>query len=192
MQSEVSRDQVRSSAPNFGSVSFSLRALGGAPESKGVVSMSHSPTQSTSTASGGQHNEFVHKIAIKLSRAINSINPNDLFARRVIDIAKSNANDLQLFINGENFDTVACFAVMLILGSPSWEAARGFGNFKDQFLQELHSEIMSHDKQEKAGHIVVAPEGMTVEDNDILEPEPIRKGGLQRSGAVCSLFLRGV
>lgn len=55
-------------------------------------------------------------------------------------------------------------------------------------MQELHSEIISHDKQERAGHIVVAPEGMTVEDNDILEPEPIRKGGLQRSGVVRSLF----
>ena len=79
--------------------------------------------------------------------------------------------------------------VVLILGSPSHQAALGFGNFKDQFLRELHSEIISHDRQEKAGHIVVAPEGITVEDNDILEPEPIRKGGLQRTGAVCPFLV---
>jgi pre-mRNA-splicing factor ATP-dependent RNA helicase DHX38/PRP16 len=29
---------------------------------------------------------FVHNIAIKLSRALNTINPNDLLARHVIDI----------------------------------------------------------------------------------------------------------
>ena len=34
--------------------------------------------------------EFVHHIAIQLSRAMNLINPNDLLARRVIDIAKNN------------------------------------------------------------------------------------------------------
>lgn len=33
---------------------------------------------------------FVHNIAIKLSRALNIVNPNDLLARRVIDIVKSN------------------------------------------------------------------------------------------------------
>ncbi|KAF8320622.1 pre-mRNA splicing factor [Cantharellus anzutake] len=123
--------------------------------------MPRSPTQNTSGTSDGQHDGFVHKIAIKLSRAINSINPNDLFAKRVIDIAKNNANDAQKFLS----------------------AARGFGNFKEQFLLDLHSEITSHDRQEKAGHIVVPPEGMMVEDSDILEPEPIRKGGLQRSDA---------
>jgi len=32
---------------------------------------------------------FVHNVAIKLSRAQNTINPNDLLARSVIDIAKS-------------------------------------------------------------------------------------------------------
>ena len=73
--------------------------------------MSHSPTQNTSAASGDQQNEFIHKIAIKLSRAINSINPNDLFARRVIDIAKNSANDVQQFINGENIEVLSCFAL---------------------------------------------------------------------------------
>lgn len=44
----------------------------------------------------GDNNEvdpFVHAVAIKLSRALNSINPNDLLARRVIDIVKSNSPD---------------------------------------------------------------------------------------------------
>ena len=103
---EVSRDQVRSLAPNFWCVqSASAYAPSVALLRAGNLVSMHSPTQSTGTASEGQHNEFVHKIAIKLSRAINSINPNDLFARRVIEIAKSNANDLQQFINGENLKT---------------------------------------------------------------------------------------
>lgn len=45
------------------------------------------------------NDEFTHKIAIKLSRALNLLNPNDLLARNVIDIAKT--NDLGGFINGE-------------------------------------------------------------------------------------------
>lgn len=37
--------------------------------------------------------EFVHQIAISLSRALNLINPNDLLAQRVQDIAKTNTVD---------------------------------------------------------------------------------------------------
>ena len=34
--------------------------------------------------------DFTHHIAIQLSRALNLVNPNDLLARRVQDIAKTN------------------------------------------------------------------------------------------------------
>ena len=37
--------------------------------------------------------EFVHHVAIQLSRAMNLVNPNDLLARRVQDIAKNNSVD---------------------------------------------------------------------------------------------------
>ena len=37
--------------------------------------------------------DFTHKLAIKLSRALNLVNPNDLLARRVQDIAKTNSVD---------------------------------------------------------------------------------------------------
>jgi pre-mRNA-splicing factor ATP-dependent RNA helicase DHX38/PRP16 len=37
------------------------------------------------------HDEFNHQVAIKLSRALNTLNPNDLLAQRVIDIAKTNS-----------------------------------------------------------------------------------------------------
>jgi len=40
--------------------------------------------------SSGTNDEFKHQIAIKLSRALNSLNPNDLLAERVIDFAKTN------------------------------------------------------------------------------------------------------
>jgi pre-mRNA-splicing factor ATP-dependent RNA helicase DHX38/PRP16 len=46
----------------------------------------------------GHNDDFVHHIAIKLSRELNTINPNDLLARRVIDIATSNS--LSAFTNG--------------------------------------------------------------------------------------------
>ena len=37
--------------------------------------------------------EFIHQIAIKLSRDLNLVNPNDLLAQRVRDIAKTNTVD---------------------------------------------------------------------------------------------------
>ena len=40
-----------------------------------------------------REDEFTHQLAIKLSRALNIVNPNDLLARRVQDIAKSNSVD---------------------------------------------------------------------------------------------------
>ena len=46
-----------------------------------------------------EEDAFVHDIAIKLSRALNLINPNDQLARRVIDIAKTNSEPG--FITGE-------------------------------------------------------------------------------------------
>lgn len=42
--------------------------------------------------------DFVHQLAIKLSRVLNLVNPNDLLSRRVIEIAKNNS--LEEFING--------------------------------------------------------------------------------------------
>ncbi|KAI0935709.1 hypothetical protein AcV5_004052 [Taiwanofungus camphoratus] len=103
--------------------------------------------------------EFSHQLAIKLSRALNLVNPNDLFARRVQDIAKTNT--LDGFIS----------------------AAKAFGNFKDSFLAELHSEISSHAKQEAAGHTPAPVQGIVVHDSEVLEPDPVRQGGLMRKDA---------
>ncbi|GLB36636.1 putative helicase associated domain (HA2) Add an annotation [Lyophyllum shimeji] len=110
------------------------------------------------STSGGEDkgSEFIHQLAIKLSRALNIVNPNDLLAQRVIDIAQNN--------------TLEGFT----------KAARAFGKFKESFLAELHSEIMLHAKQQATG---VAPQpvpGITVHDSDVLEPEPVRPGGLMR------------
>ncbi|SJL05479.1 related to PRP16-RNA-dependent ATPase [Armillaria ostoyae] len=102
------------------------------------------------------HDEFNHQIAIKLSRALNTLNPNDLLAQRVTDIAKTN--------------TLEGFT----------KAASTFGKFKDSFLTELYADILSHAKQEATG---VAPQpvpGITVHDSDVLEPEPVRQGGLMQ------------
>ncbi|KAJ3499894.1 hypothetical protein NLJ89_g10030 [Agrocybe chaxingu] len=104
-----------------------------------------------------EHDDFNHQIAIKLSRALNTLNPNDLLAQRVIDIAKTNSE--AGFIS----------------------AARTFGKFKDSFLSELHAEIVSYERQEAAGVPHQPVEGITVHDSDVLEPAPIRPGGLQVS-----------
>ena len=35
--------------------------------------------------------DYIHQLAIKLSRILNIVNPNDLLARTVIDLAKANS-----------------------------------------------------------------------------------------------------
>lgn len=107
--------------------------------------------------------EFTHNVAIKISRVMNSLNPNDLLARRVIDIARNNSADG--FI----------------------KAASGFGLTQATFLKELHTEILDHLKQERLGHHVAPVQGITVHDTDVLEPEPARKGGLVRPDTVRTL-----
>ncbi|GAB1526013.1 Helicase associated domain (HA2) [Rhizoctonia solani] len=99
---------------------------------------------------------FVHNIAIKLSRALNIVNPNDLLATRVINIVKSNSPDG--FI----------------------KAARAFGKFQDSFLQDIHSEISIHLDQQKDGHVPQPIAGIEVHDSEVLEPEAPRAGGLMR------------
>lgn len=125
---------------------------------------------------------FTHNLAIKLSRALNLVNPNDLLARRVIDIAKTN--------------TVAGFTTGTLLPFCAWPfysqripAAKSFGKFKDSFLAELHAEITSHIKQEESGHVAQPVQGIIVHDSEVLEPDPVRAGGLVRTDAVCTTQL---
>ncbi|KAJ7773015.1 P-loop containing nucleoside triphosphate hydrolase protein [Mycena metata] len=101
--------------------------------------------------------DFNHQLAIKLSRALNTLNPNDLLAQRVTDIAKTNS--VEGFV----------------------KAARAFGKFQENFLAELHADILQHAKQEATGIVPQPVEGITVHDSDVLEPEPARPGGLMRA-----------
>ncbi|KAH9836800.1 P-loop containing nucleoside triphosphate hydrolase protein [Rhodofomes roseus] len=102
---------------------------------------------------------FTHQLAIKLSRALNLVNPNDLLARRVQDIAKTNT--LEGFIT----------------------AAKSFGKLKDSFLAEIHSEVTSHVTQEESGHVPQPVQGIVVHDSEVLAPDPVRQGGLMRKEA---------
>lgn len=75
------------------------------------------------------------------------------------------------------------------LRTPS--AAKTFGKFKDSFLSELHAEILLHAKQEATGVVPHPVEGITVIDSDVLEPAPIRPGGLQKPDTtVCNCSYR--
>lgn len=63
-------------------------------------------------------------------------------------------------------------------------AAKSFGKFKDSFLAELHTEITSHEKQVASGHAPQPVQGIVVHDSEVLEPDPVRMGGLMRNDAV--------
>jgi len=64
------------------------------PESEQPILRSKPPSVASPMSSPDEaHNEFNHQVAIKLSRALNTLNPNDLLAQRVIDIAKTNSEN---------------------------------------------------------------------------------------------------
>lgn len=68
-------------------------------------------------------------------------------------------------------------------------AAQTFGKFKDSFLKEVYDEVQSHAKQEASGLAPQPVEGITVHDSEVLEPEPVRAGGLMRKDTVRMLHL---
>lgn len=76
------------------------------PHSSDWINNKHSMT------SAETHDEFIHHIAIKLSRVLNIVNPNDLLAQRVTDIAKTNT--LPGFISGLCFSIVIESRVMIL------------------------------------------------------------------------------
>lgn len=134
-----------------------------------------------------EEHDFVHQIAVEMSRLLNTINPNDLLARRVIDIAKYNRT-------GDSF----------------LKAVSAFGKFPEDTMLNMHSRILahqsmlSHSSVNGAGHrrgsghspprMLGANgaggvkeeemEGMDHDSTDTLAAEPRRKGGLVRTSDV--------
>lgn len=53
-----------------------------------------------SQPSESENDDFVHQIAIELSRALNLINPNDLLAKNIIQVAKDHKS-VETFIKGK-------------------------------------------------------------------------------------------
>lgn len=94
-----------------------------------------------------------------------------------MDIAKCNTTDG--FIKGGR----RC-SMYLNLQFIRPTAASAFGKFQKQFLSELHAEIISHVKNEQEGRPTQPVQGIIVHDSDVLEPEPVRQGGLMRNDAV--------
>lgn len=63
-------------------------------------------------------------------------------------------------------------------------AAKSFGKFSDPFLVEVHGEILSHVNKEATVNFLQPSHGIVVQDSDVLQPEPIRQGGLVRKDIV--------
>ena len=63
-------------------------------------------------------------------------------------------------------------------------AAKSFGRFSEPFLVEVHGEILSHVNKEAMGNFLQSSHGIVVQDSDVLQPEPIRQGGLVRKDIV--------
>jgi len=139
-----------------------------------------SPTAPTDADS---EQEFVHHLAIEMSRLTNSINPNDLLARHLIDIAKGNRT-----------------------GDAFVKAVSTFGKFPEDRMLSIHNRILAHislNLSNRNGHTRRGSdhspprmagvngaggngdskmEGMDHDSSDTLAAEPKRKGGLMRPG----------
>lgn len=66
----------------------------------------------------------------------------------------------------------------------SFVAAKSFGRFSDPFLVEVHGEILSYVNKEATENFLQPGHGIVVQDSDVLQPEPIRQGGLVRKDVV--------
>lgn len=106
---------------------------------------------------------------------MNMVNPNDLLASRVIDIARHNRGG-DAFIKGES-----------LLGMINPVAVGAFGKFPEDQILSLHARILAHEAL--ASHRDIGSngdfkvEGMEHGDSDILAADAPRKGGLRQSGA---------
>ncbi|OAQ32112.1 hypothetical protein K457DRAFT_318984 [Linnemannia elongata AG-77] len=119
-----------------------------------------------------------HEIAIDISRALNLVNPNDLLARQVIQIAR-NHKQANGFV----------------------KACAGFGRFKDEALFDIYTKIHTHDSEHGVDGPAAASsngrqssnnKGSSVQESSISmtskfarsyedddeEPEQIMQGGL--------------
>jgi hypothetical protein len=65
-----------------------------------------------------------------------------------------------------------------------FSAAKSFGRFSDPFLVEIYGEILSHVNEEATENFLQPSHGIVVQDSDVLQPEPIRQGGLVRKDVV--------
>ncbi|OZJ04171.1 hypothetical protein BZG36_02176 [Bifiguratus adelaidae] len=72
----------------------------------------------------GNGDDLVHNIAVELSRVLNLVNPNDLLAKRVIQIARRETN-VDQFV----------------------KACHTFGRFRDEFLYDIYTTITQFDKR---------------------------------------------
>lgn len=119
-------------------------------------------------------NDFVHQIAIEMSRVMNSINPNDLLAKRIIEIARGNRS-AEAFLR----------------------ATATFGKFPEDTMLGLHTRILVHISQTshqfsrsalpgRNGEVKQEEkvDGMEHDSSDRLLAEPRRKGGLMQSDSV--------
>ena len=119
--------------------------------------------------------DAIHSLAISISRELNTLNPNDLLAQRVLALARQNAESLPKF----------------------QAAAKTFGRFRDIFLQEVWMDSKSAKFTGAGAHDAEAPSGgdgnahgkltignLAIEDSEVMMPAKQAPGGLMRPGGL--------
>lgn len=111
------------------------------------------------TCSTIMSSEYIHNLAIRLSRALNLINPNDLLAQQICELAQQHGVDEFVVEANER------------------------ANFpSSKFLPELHRDILSHFNRESAQAALNPSTSQESDPNmEVLMPEPQRAGGLSQN-----------
>lgn len=146
-----------------------------------------SAMSSVDSRADGQADPALHSLAISISREINLVNPNDLLAKRVLDLALQN-------------DSLPAFQ----------KAAKTFGRFRDVFLQEVWMDARANKFTGAGARALEAPSGglhtragpsnsngnaedgdgetkmmlgnIVIEDSEVMMPAKQAPGGLMRPG----------
>ena len=131
---------------------------------------------SSNGAASDAESSPMHQLAIAVSRELNLVNPNDLLAKRVLELAQQNSESLPQF----------------------QKAAKTFGRFRDVFLQEVWMDSKSAKFTGAGAHDASAPSGMAtssstdasegrmtignlvIEDSEVMMPQKQAPGGLMR------------
>lgn len=135
-----------------------------------------------STSNGNEAMDAMHTLAVLVSRALNTLNPNPALAQTVYKLAQSHPT-LETFHKAiAVFGRFSAQQVQLPLPSPLWPHSERTDHADDTQAQEIYDFCQSQDILDRAfsepgAAAASSSRGIHIVDRDVLEPDaPVRAG----------------